>query len=239
MAALLHPPHLIYCHGFGSGPETTSKGRALRQSLGDEVASVHIPDLQGPRFFDLTIDGMRQRLLDCIADLPADGAPLILAGSSLGAWLCAHLAAELAAGSNMHRLAGLLLIAPAFGFVSRWAEILGEDGVAQWRTTGERVFYHYRSESEQALGVGFLDSCEGLADMPQATALPTLIMHGRHDEVAPWQNSLRYSEGCAEASYHLLDEGHSIDSAEATTCMIERCRSLIRRVRQGKAEAAA
>ena len=127
---------------------------------------------------------------------------------------------------------GLLLIAPAFGFVSRWAQILGEDGVEQWRTAGQRTFFHYRSGSEQALRVGFLDSCDGLPDSPAATGLPTVVIHGRNDETAPWQNSLAYAEGCADASYHLLTEGHSVDSEGATQLLIERCRALIQRVRQ-------
>ena len=156
MMSSLPAPHLIYCHGFASGPECTSKGKALREHLATELSSLHIPDLQGERFFDLSINGMRQRLLDCVAALPDDGAPLILAGSSLGAWLSAWVAAEAA----VPRCAGLILVAPAFGFVSRWADILGEAGVADWRANGKRSFFHYRSESEQDLGVGFLDSCE-------------------------------------------------------------------------------
>ena len=209
MSLTLPKPHLIYCHGFGSGPETTSKGKALRESLAEEVSSVQIPDLQGERFFDLTIDGMRQRLEECINKLPDDGAPLILAGSSLGAWLCAWLAqAPRDKASKLdQRLSGLILIALAFGFVSRWADILGDDGGSAMARAGERIFYHYRSESEQPLGVGFLNSCAGLDDIPSASNLPTLIIHGRHDVVAPWQNSLKYSENCSEASYHLLNEG--------------------------------
>ena len=221
-------PHLIYCHGFASGPETTSKGQALREQLGPNLGSLHIPDLQGERFFDLTIDGMRQRLLDCIAALPQDGAPLILAGSSLGAWLNAWVASEAA----INRLAGMLLIAPAFGFVSRWADILGEGGVAEWRTKGERSFFHYRSGSEQMLGVSFLDSCEGLPDSPAASDLPTVIIHGRNDETAPWQHSLQYSQGCADASYHLLNEGHSVDSPAATTFLIAQARQLVEQVQE-------
>lgn len=222
-------PHLIYCHGFASGPETTSKGQALRDHLSENLSSIQIPDLQGERFFDLTIDGMRQRLLSCIEDLPNDGAPLILAGSSLGAWLSAWVVAS----GAVPRCRGLLLVAPAFGFVSRWADILGENGVEAWRETGKRRFFHYRSGSEQDLGVNFLESCENLPDSPPGTALPTVIIHGRLDETAPWQQSLRYSEQCANASYHLLHEGHSVDSDEATHCLIERARSLIKRIQEG------
>ena len=51
-------------------------------------------------------------------------------------------------------------------------------------------------------------------------------------KTAPWQQSLRYSEACPDATYHLLNEGHSVDSAEATSCLIERSRSLIRRLQE-------
>ena len=232
MQFVLPPPHLIYCHGFASGPQTTSKGQALREQLGAAVSSMHIPDLQGEDFFTLTIDGMVERLLACIAALPADGAPVVLAGSSLGAWLCAWLASDSSIANFSQRIAGLILVAPAFGFVSRWREMLGDDGVAAWRAAGQRDFFHYRSGSELALGVGFLDSCSGLPDCPAPTTLPTLVIHGRRDEVASWRTALAYAEGCTAASFHLLDEGHSVDSLAATTFLIERSRALLKQVQE-------
>lgn len=217
-------PHLIYCHGFASGPLTTSKGAALRSQLVGQLSSMQIPDLEGESFLTLTIDGMVERLETAIADLPNDGAPLVLAGSSLGAWLAAYCAPRLP------RLAGLLLIAPAFGFVSRWRDMLGVDGVAAWRSAGQRPFFHYRSGEERPLGVAFLDSCAERPDIPDPIALPTCIIHGRHDELAPWRQALNYATAAPDAEFHLLNDGHSLDGPQATTCILERASALLQRL---------
>ncbi|TVR44481.1 MAG: alpha/beta fold hydrolase [Planctomycetota bacterium] len=222
-------PHLIYLHGFASGPDTTSKGAALRHALSARLSSFLIPDLEGPDFHDLTMDSMVQRAEQAIAALPDDGAPLLLAGSSLGAWLAAWLAAA-PAFNLARRPVALLLISPAFTFVSRWRELLGDAGIAAWRSEGSRPFFHYRSQSERSLGVGFLDSCQGLPDTPAAVAMPVTVVHGRQDELAPWRAALAYAEAAADCRFHLLNEGHSLDSEAACSLLIHCANELLHRL---------
>ena len=138
--------HALYLHGFGSGP-ATAKGTAIGRRLAGAVSSYAIPDLEGGDFRALTMDGIFARALAAIAALPDDGAGVLLIGSSLGGYTAALLAAQ----GRIPRVAGLLLIAPAFGFIERWTEILGDDGVAAWRAAGERLFYHHAAERELPL----------------------------------------------------------------------------------------
>ena len=224
-------PHAIYCHGFASSPRTTAKGQALRAALSKECASFEIPHLQCGDFVDLRMDGMAEALQRQIASLPDDGAPLLLCGSSLGAYLLAWQASL-----GLPRPAGLLLIAPAFTFVSKWRQLLGEEALAQWRAEGTRRFYHHGEKCELPLGVGFIDSCEGLPDVPQATALPTVVIHGRHDETAPWPQALGYAGAASHGEFHLLDDGHSLEGDQATAMIINRARVLLQRL-QAPAEA--
>ncbi len=141
-----------------------------------------------------------------VAGLPDDDEPVLIIGSSLGAYTAATLAAQ----GRMPRASALLLIAPAFGFGERWAEDLGKEAVATWRKTGERLFYHYGSEKELPLGVGFLESAERLAGFPLAPEIPVVIVHGRRDDVVAWQMSRRYADQDANIEYHLVDGDHRL-----------------------------
>ncbi|TVR09516.1 MAG: hypothetical protein EA401_12955 [Planctomycetota bacterium] len=218
-------PHGVYCHGFASSPRTTAKGQALREALAPECASFELPYLQRGEFVDLRMDGMAEALHEHLATLPDDGAPLLLCGSSLGAYLVAWQASL-----GLPRPAALLLIAPAFTFVSKWRQLLGEEALAQWRQEGTRRFYHYGEKRELPLGVGFIDSCEGLPDVPQATGLPTVVIHGRHDETAPWPQALGYAGAASHGEFHLLDDGHSLEGPEAMALILSRGRALLRRL---------
>ena len=140
------------------------------------------------------------------ADLPDDGEPLLVIGSSLGGYTAALLAAQ----GRLPRAAAYLLIAPAFGFSERWAEKLGAEAVATWRRTGSRPFFHYASESEQPLGVGFLDSAEKLPGYPLAPEVPVVIVHGRRDETVDWRESRRYADQDAAIEFHLIDGDHRL-----------------------------
>lgn len=195
------PAHVRYLHGFASGP-TSAKGAALGQALGGRCASYAIADLEGGDFTHLTIPAMRQRAL---AACPAEGR-VLLVGSSLGGWLAADLAARRA----LPHLAGLLLIAPAFGFTARWAERLGEAGLAAWRRDGVRPFFHHGAQRELPLSVAFLDSCAAADPAPGPPGVPCVIVHGRQDETVPWTASLDYARAHAEVELHLVQGDHRL-----------------------------
>ena len=197
--------HALYLHGFGSGPKT-SKGLALGQRLARTVTSYGIPDLEGGDFRNLTMHGILDRAAAAIAALPADGQPVLLLGSSLGG----YTAALLAASGRAPRIAGLLLIAPAFGFTTSWTTRLGEAGLAAWRKKGELSFFHYAADRELPLGVGFLDSCLALPELPGQAPVPTVIVHGRQDETVDHRGSLRFASERQHVDLHLIDGDHRL-----------------------------
>ena len=102
------PGHCILCHGFESGPDAT-KVTALAEVAG-RLGWTHAR----PDFSDL--DAMRdkgplgdvaarlQRLLDLARSAAARG-PLVLAGSSLGAWVAGQVSLQVP-------VSGLFLMAP-------------------------------------------------------------------------------------------------------------------------------
>ena len=197
--------HARYLHGFGSGP-LTKKGLALGERLAGSITSYGIPDLEGGDFTRLTMDGIAHRAEAALHALPDDGKGCLLIGSSLGGFT----AAQLAAAGRAHRVVGLLLIAPAFGFTARWRQILGDDGITAWRTTGSRSFFHYASDCEQPLGYAFYESCLRLPELPGSTGLPVVIVHGRQDETVDHRQSMRYVSERAGSELHLVDGDHRL-----------------------------
>ena len=217
--------HVLYLHGFGSGPKT-AKGTALGKRLADVVSSYAIPDLEAGDFFSLTMDRICERAAAAVAALPNDDAPVMVIGSSLGG----YTAALLAAAGRIPRASALLLIAPAFGFGERWAERLGIAGVGEWRRTGKRAFFHFASEREQPLGVGFLESAECLPGFPLAPEIPVVIVHGRRDDTVDWQQSRRYADQDANIEFHLVDGDHRLTDQRHEDLIAWCARDLIDRI---------
>lgn len=197
-------PHVRYLHGFASGPQS-EKGAALGRALAGRCATFTVADLEAGDFPGLTMELMRDR---AVAACPHDGR-IVLVGSSLGGWLAAWLAAQ----RLVPGLAGILLIAPAFGFTTRWAERLGEAGVAAWRRDGSRPFFHYGAQRELALGVGFLHSCERLPEVPGDPAVPCAIIHGRGDETVDHRTSLAFAKAHAPVELHLVQGDHRLNES--------------------------
>jgi hypothetical protein len=197
--------HALYLHGFGSGPKT-AKGVALGHRLAGAVTSYGIPDLEGGDFRNLTMDGILDRAAQAIAGLPDDGQRVLLIGSSLGG----YSAALLAASNRVPRLGGLLLIAPAFGFTASWTARLGPAGLAAWRRNGDMPFFHFAAERELPLGVGFLDSCLSLPELPGQADVPTTIVHGRQDDTVDHRASLRFASSRERVELHLVEGDHRL-----------------------------
>ncbi|MCS6970523.1 MAG: YqiA/YcfP family alpha/beta fold hydrolase [Planctomycetota bacterium] len=217
------PVHVRYLHGFASGPNS-GKGQQLGQALAGSVASYAVVDLEGGDFTHLTLEAMRAR---AIAACPS-GAPLLLIGSSLGGWL----AAELAARRALPNLAGLLLIAPAFGFTARWQERLGADGLAAWRREGYRLFFHHGAQRELPLAVAFLDSCAAADPCPGPPGRPCVIVHGREDETVPPRVALDYALAHPEVELHLVRGDHRLGQPQHIALLAHLARALIEQAEQ-------
>ncbi len=217
--------HAIYFHGFASGPKT-AKGTALGQQLASQLTSYSIPAIEGEDFTTLTMDRIMDRASAAVAALPDDGEPLLVIGSSLGAYTAATLAAQ----GRIPRAYALLLIAPAFGFGERWAEKLGSAAVAEWRRTGQRKFFHHGSEKELPLGVGFLESAERLPGYPLAPEIPVVIVHGRRDETVDWRESRRYADQDANIELHLVDGDHRLTEPRHEDLIAWCARDLLKRI---------
>lgn len=214
-------PHVRYLHGFGSGPRS-EKGLELGRRLADCTASFAIPDLDGGDFTTLTMEAMRNRVQEAC---PSDG-PIVLIGSSMGG----YLAAWLACGRILPNLAGIVLIAPAFGFTTRWADIIGPDGVEAWKRSGSREFFHYGQQRNLPLGAQFIASCEALPELPGDPVVPCAIVHGRGDQTVDHAASMRYAAAHPAVELHLVQGDHRLTEPRHVELIAWTARDLINRV---------
>ena len=181
---------LIYLHGFASGP--TSKKAAF---FCDRLPAAEVPDLAAGDFEHLTITGQ----LGVVEDL-ARGEPVTLVGSSMGGYLAALYAAR------HPEVAKVVLMAPAFGFVRRWAQSVDAEA---WRASGFLDVYHYGERRNRRLSYGLIADGLQYEDFPDFKQ-PALIFHGIHDTVVPAELSSEFAAAHANARLHLLDSDHEL-----------------------------
>jgi uncharacterized protein len=164
---------LVYLHGFASGPGS-SKARYFAARVRERGGGLVVPDL-APDFTHMTITSM----LAIVDGALAGSGPAALFGSSLGGYLAA-----LAAARDPRRVRGLVLFAPAFGFVRRWEERIGSDAVARWRRNGVAPVQHYGRERTEMLSIALLDDGRRWPEEPDPD-VATLVFAGRRDDAVP------------------------------------------------------
>lgn len=181
---------IIYLHGFASGP-ASKKASFFRE----RIPSLEVPDLAAGDFEHLTVSGQMEVIDDLVR-----GAPVALMGSSLGGYLAALYAARHPEATK------LVLMAPAFGFVRRWAAAPEAEG---WRKTGYLEVYHYGEKRTCRLSYQFIEDALGFEDFPDFKQ-PALIFHGVKDDAVPARVSSEFAATHTNARLHLLDSDHEL-----------------------------
>lgn len=198
------PLRYAYLHGLGSGPDSY-KGTLLAERLAPEH-TLERPDLNRPSLEQLDpVAGLEY--LDAFTEGSAWG----LIGSSYGGWLAALFAAR-----HPERVPRLVLLCPGFGLTDRWPSLLGAETMAAWEETGWLPL-----ERGERLSHSFLERCRPLDPAPAVTC-PTWIVHGRHDEVVPFESSVAYAETHPNVTLIATDDDHGL------TASVDRIEGLVR-----------
>lgn len=192
----------LYLHGFASGP-LSRKAQFFRERLAALGIPLEIPALDQDDFEHLTLSSQLSLISDILRNEANGHRPVVLIGSSMGGYLAALYAAKHPAVKRM------VLLAPAFGFGSRWIQMFGEERVSQWRSAGYADVYHYGAKALRPLSAALLDDATLYPEFP-ACAQPSLVFHGRNDTVVPIEASERWTAENPAAQLTPLDSDHEL-----------------------------
>ncbi len=191
----------IYLHGFASSPHS-SKAQYLRDRFLEKQINLNIPDLNQADFFHLTLTRQLQQV-ETEFKLKST-TKRILIGSSFGGLTAAWLA------QRQFNVDQLILLAPAFGFLSHWLPKLGEEKLKQWKSQGHLSVYHYSEKQYLPLSYQFLQDLSAYDDEQLKQPIPTLILHGKQDEVIPITASRNYAVKRPWVKLIELESDHSL-----------------------------
>jgi pimeloyl-ACP methyl ester carboxylesterase len=188
---------IVYLHGFASGPQSR-KAQTFREAFEERGVALEIPRLDQGDFERLTVSG-QLRLVEEILD----GEACRLIGSSMGGYLAALYAA---AHPETERL---VLLAPAFGFASRWREMQGPGVISSWRETGWLEVFHYGAKRQRRVHYGLLEDASNFPGFPDF-AQEALIFHGVNDSVVPVGLSREFVASHPNARLREVDSDHEL-----------------------------
>jgi uncharacterized protein len=191
----------IYLHGFASSPDS-AKARYIRDRFLEKQIALSIPDLNQNNFSDLTLT----RQINQVSQAFSDG-PVTLIGSSLGGLTAAWL------GEKYPQIERLVLLAPAFDFLSHYLARLGPEAVQNWQESGFLSVYHYAEKRSLPLSYQFILDSENYSDHSLRRSIPTLILHGQQDEVIPLTASQKYAQSRSWVELIELDSDHGLGNA--------------------------
>ncbi|MCY7323599.1 MAG: alpha/beta fold hydrolase, partial [Phormidesmis sp. CAN_BIN36] len=171
----------VYLHGFASSPRSR-KAQDLRDRFAALNLKLHTPDLNQNDFTHLTLTRQIQQVCD---GFPL-GQPIVIIGSSLGGLTAAWV------GEHCSQVDRLVLLAPAFEFLTHWLPKLGDKLLHEWQSGTPLMVYHYGAERLLPLSYQFVVDCAGYDLARLRKPIPTLILHGISDQVIPIQVSRDY-----------------------------------------------
>ncbi len=198
-------PNYIYLHGFASSPQS-NKAQYLRDRFTNLSIPLKIPDLNAGDFSHLTLSRQLQQVE---AEFSPDPAPVILIGSSFGGLTSAWLA------QRHLQVQKIVLLAPAFQFLSHFLPILGAENIRQWQSQKYINTYHYGEQQELPLHYNFLLDLQKYSDQELTRSLPTLIIHGKEDEVIPIQASRDFARDRPWVNLIEFHSNHTLDNIRA------------------------
>lgn len=197
---LNHQSKYIYLHGFASSPQSI-KAQKFKDLFATENIPLIIPDLNQNDFYHLTLTRQIKQISTYIEN---EQNPVILIGSSLGGLTAAWTA------EKCEKVKQLILLAPAFNFFTNWLENLNQDTLNIWKTQRELSIYHYGYEQELPLSYQFIIDGQTYDETALKYPIPTLIFHGKNDEVIPIESSYNYAKTREWVKLIELDSDHGL-----------------------------
>src|SRR5262249_9569576 len=145
-------PRWLYLHGFASGPSST-KATQLAAHYRERGIELERLNLRLPSLEHLRMSAIIRHVKDSIGGPPD---PVVLFGSSLGGLSACRVAEDDA------RVFALVLLAPAFDFVTNLRERYGEKLMRSWKESGFVDIDDYVNKTRARLDYGFYEDCAAI-----------------------------------------------------------------------------
>lgn len=189
----------IYLHGFASSPDSF-KAREFRDRFAQFKITLKIPDLNQGDFSSLTLTRQIEQVGEMLPH-----TPVTLIGSSFGGLTSAWLA------EKYPQIERLVLMAPAFNFLSHWLPSLSQTQLFEWQETGYMPVYHYGQKQTLDISYNFVTDLFKYSDSLLKRPVPTLIFHGVGDLVIPIQASQKYAQERHWVKLIELESDHTLN----------------------------
>ncbi|NJN20091.1 MAG: alpha/beta fold hydrolase [Leptolyngbya sp. RL_3_1] len=193
-----------YLHGFASSP-ASRKAQHLLGAFQGQGRALTILDLNQGDFAHLTLSRQIQQGMNWIESQP--DPEVVVIGSSFGGLTAAWLAEQ---PEVQERIQKLVLLAPAFQFLAQWLPRLGDEALTRWQAEGEFPIFHYGQGRMVPLRYGFITDAQTYDESQLRAEIPTLILHGRQDEVIDIQASRDYAALRPWVALVALEDDHSL-----------------------------
>lgn len=198
--------HIFYLHGFASSPQST-KAAMVAERLHPRGLVVRCPDFNQPDFSTLTVTRMIDQTRRAIAALPP--APVVLIGSSLGAFVAVHVAA-MPPPHAASRVERLVLLAPALDFGGNRMRTLGPDGVGRWRETNRLDVYHYAYGKVLPMQYALYEDAAQYDAFALTLDMPMLVFQGTRDEAVDPATVERFARARPNVTLRMFEDDHQL-----------------------------
>lgn len=203
---MLSKPHIVYLHGLGSGPRS-QKGVLVHDHFKALGCSVSLPSITVPNLELLSPHKAISVVQEEIA-ARAQG-PLVIVGSSFGAFVAIHSVAGMAASAREH-LHRIVLLAPVFDPWDPRSGLLTPERERVWRERGVAPVLDMESGREVLVHYQFVEELRLLDSRNLTLPVSTLIIHGVQDEVVPVSQSEEFARERPEVVLELFEDSHQL-----------------------------
>jgi pimeloyl-ACP methyl ester carboxylesterase len=193
---------VFYLHGFASSARS-SKAAFFSSKFAASGVSLETPDLNEPDFSTLTISRMVAQVERAIDRRESD--PVVLIGSSLGAFVAVHVAVQRPSAIDR-----LVLLAPALDFGGNRMRTLGDRGLEEWKKTDRLDVFHYGFGRVMPVHYELYSDARRYDAMNARVDVPVQVFQGTRDPAVDPATVEQWSSARANVELHLLDDDHQL-----------------------------
>lgn len=201
--------HIVYLYGFASGPQS-NKAQFFKRKFAELDISFDIYDYipNKDSFKNMKLSVLIKNLHLYIGRNYFGEENLILFSSSFGGLISTWY-------THLHpdKIKKMILMAPALGFSAQRIVKLLEIHPNTWKEQGYVPVFHYRYNQEIPLAYSFYNDL--IANPPPEIEklrinVPTLILHGRLDNIVPLSWSKQFIQINPESILQILNGDHQL-----------------------------